>query len=326
MKFLVKCARLVRALLVGLVLFAGLLIGGSWWLANRPVEAVSQEEIAQHRHRAIQWLRDHEQRVLADPNSALWWMMQLAARHADDAYLHQLVRQSIEHHFSGFYAAEPWRRMVEPDAEIAAFSRGLDQLADYQRFFHHAMTCQPLTLDGGSTDSFLQRDMCSPMWREVFIRDPVCTTHQVFGLMLYRQTGCSDVGGLDQLKHRLLDEVKFQLTWDPVMRDPHIQRVLVLVLNGRSDAVNPNWLRRILAAQEADGGWLGYRRIPELPQWVQPWYWRERLAQRYPARFPPEHKDFDFHATAQAILLLTLLQAPAVHPHAQAELLTPTMP
>jgi hypothetical protein len=306
----------MRALLVVFFLFSGVLVAGWLWLANRPVEAVSPQEIASHRMRAIEWLHRHEQQVLAEPNTALWWMMRLAARHADDAYLRQLVRQSIEIHFRGVDAMSPWRRMIEPRAEIVAFAGGVDEVADYQRFFHHAMTCQSLPLGKETTTQFLQRDMCTPMWWKGFVRDPVCTTHQIFGQMLYRQTGCPEVEGLSDLQPQLLDNVERQLTWDPVMRDAHIQRVLVLVMNGRQDAVKANWLRRILAAQESDGGWLGYSRIPELPNWIQPWCWRETLAQWFPARFPREHQDFDFHATAQAILLLTLLQPPAAV-HAQ---------
>ena len=322
----VRWLHALLALATALLVVSAAFIGGSWWLASRPADPVSAESIEHHRALAMQWLRRHEQDALADANVALWWMIQRAAQHSGDPYLHQLTQQAIAHHFDGPFAQEPWRRMLEPRAEILAFARGLEKLVDYQRFFHHAMTCKALPLANGDTERFLRGDMCAPMWREVFWRDPVCTTHQVFGQMLYQQTGCPPVGRQDQLQQQLLDDVELQLTWDPVMRDPHIQRVLVLVMNSRAAHVKPIWLQRILAAQEADGGWRGYRRIPELPEWMQPWVWRDQLGRWWPDRFPSDRRDFDFHASAQAILLLTLLQPPAGHPHAQVEPMTPTMP
>lgn len=143
--------------------------------------------------------------------------------------------------------------MLEPAAPINAFSRAIDSLSDYQRFFHHALTCLPLDLKVGSTEEFLQRDMCKPMLTKVGWLDPVCTTHQLIGLMLIRQTGCVGVPRLDPLQDELLDNVEIQLTWDPVVRDPHIQRLLLLSLNGRVGAIKPIWLHRILDAQEDDG-------------------------------------------------------------------------
>lgn len=294
----------VALLLSGCVL----ILAGGWYLANRAMPPVSAEEIAHHRAMAMQWLRQHEQQVLADPNAALWWMLQKAAQHSGDAYLRDLTGRALQRHFSGFYAKEPWRRMMEPQAEISAYAIGVERLVDYQRFFHHAMTCRPMELAHGDTSLFLQQDMCSPMWSEVFLADPVCTTHQVVGLMLIRQTGCANLPDLGPLTAHLLDDIMVQLTWDPVIRDPHYQRLLVLALNQRQAHIKPVWLRRMLQAQEPDGGWLGYRRIPELPFWLQPWHWREVLASRRPDWFVSDRKTFDFHATAQGILLLTLLE------------------
>jgi hypothetical protein len=303
-----------------------MVVGGSWWLASRPAEPVLPQDIALHRAKATEWLRRHEQQALADHNSALWWMLQSAARHSEDAYLAALVKRAITLQYGGANAREPWRRMLEPQAEVSAYSAVLSQLDDYQRFFHHALTCMPLPLSRGDTSQYLRQNMCAPMWQKVVAADPVCTTHQILGQMFYERTGCSPATGMVTLRRQLLDDVKLQLEWDPVMRDAHIQRVLVLVLNGRQAEIKPIWLHRILKSQEEDGGWLGYRRVPEVPSWMQPKLWRDTLVRWFPDRFPRRQAYFDFHASAQAILLLTLLQPPAVHPHAQSELMAPTMP
>lgn len=299
--------------LLALMLVAAMALTFTWWCANRPAAPVSAQEIKAHRLKAMDWLRNNESRVLADPNVALWWMLQLAGKHSGDPYLQRLTQMAAEQHFSGFHAREPWRRMLEPTAEVNAYANGVEQLVDYQKFFHHAMTCQPMPLEQGDTQRFMSEDMCDPMWSQVFWRDAVCTTHQIVGLMLMKQTGCTMLPGSSALQTALLDEVEFQLTWDPVVRDPFYQRLLVLAMNGRAERIKPVWLQRMLQSQEADGGWLGYRRIPELPDMLQPWYWRELIAQRRPDIFKPDRLAFDFHASAQAILLLTLLD-PSLQP------------
>lgn len=54
---------------------------------------------------------------------------------------------------------------------------------------------------------------------------------------------------------------------------------------------------------------LGYSRIPELPRWLQPSGWRDGINRSSKAPEPAQGR-FDFHATAQAILLLTILTEP----------------
>lgn len=279
----------------------------TWWLSSRPVDPIPRATLVDQRQRAMQWLRANEQRVLADGNSALWWMLQDAGRRSGDAYLQSLTQMALSRHFAAPNEMEPWRRMLEPGARINAYSKSLSELRDYQRFFHHALTCMPLSLKDGDTSQFLTRDMCAPMLTKVAWSDPVCTTHQLFGMMFIRQTGCAGVPAFNDLEEELLDNVRLQLTWDPVMRDPHIQRLLLLALHGRTDEIKPIWLRRMLDAQEPDGGWLGHSRIPELPSWLQPGHLRELIALIKTDLVVPKKTDFDFHATAQAIFLLTIL-------------------
>lgn len=294
-------------LCLAITLLLGSAIGSAWWLASRPAEPVTKEALIASRQRAMQWLHAHEDRVLADGNTALWWMLQDAGRRSGEIDLQNLTRKALAIHFSGSNQMEPWRRMLEPRAQINAHAQGLAKLEDYQRFFHHSLTCQPLSLKEGDTSQFLVRDMCAPMFLKVTLADPVCTTHQLFGLVFIRQTGCTGVPPLDGLENELLNDVRLQLTFDPLVRDPHIQRLLMLALHGRSDEIRPIWLQRMLQAQESDGGWLGRSYIPELPEWLQPHYLRDLFVKKRSNNGEHPSDGFDFHATAQAILLLTIL-------------------
>lgn len=307
MKSMARHKRLWIILSAGLALTLCCLSGATWWLANRPSEPPSKEIMTASLNKAKQWLRVNESRVLADGNSALWWMIQDAGRRSGDVYLQSLPSKAIARHFSGADAMEPWRRMLEPSVEVKAYSRGINHLEEYQRFFHHSLTCLPLEIEGGDTSQYLLRDMCSPMLTKVFLTDRVCTTHQLFGLMFIRQTGCPGVPPLAALEHQLLDNVEIQLKWDPIVRDAYIQRLLMLALNDRPHAIKPIWLKRLLSAQEADGGWLGYSRIPEVPTWMQPRHWQRLAIGSEVAKSGAKPDEIDFHATAQAILLLTIL-------------------
>src|SRR5690606_33420393 len=155
---------------------------------------------------------------------------------------------------------------------------------------------------------------CGPNWRTVALNDPACSTHQLMALKIFERTGCTAPQPLAPLKRALLDDVASQLSLDPVMQDAHIQRVLMLAWLGQAERIKPIWLRRILDAQEPDGGWLGHRRIPELPDAISPWAWRERLARHWPGLFVPRRAQHDFHATAQGLLLLALLKNAAPIP------------
>jgi hypothetical protein len=300
--------RLVKLGLLGCVLLGAIVLGGRW-VANKDVEAVTQQEMQQRYERVVQWVRTNEGYVLQDGNVALWWMLRAAAHRASDAYLLALVDKAFALHYPPG-RADVWTRLLDPKAENLAPVPDLDSLVPYQRFFHHALTCRPVNLPVGDTSVYLQQNMCSPIFSKVLVADPVCTTHQLMALDAYRQTGCPATPSLGVLEAELLDDIEVQLTWDPVMRDPHYQRVLALAWHGRADHIKPAWLRRMLDAQEADGSWRGYRRIPELPSWSQPWHWREWLAHRWPDVIVPDIQERDFHSTTQALLVLALLRDP----------------
>lgn len=299
--------RFVIAFIAAALLAAATIVAGRM-LANPDCPPIPPQTFKQRFDRSLQWLKDNESQVLADGNSALWWMIQTAAQRTRDPYLLALMDRAVASHYPAHQHGDPWKRMVDPKADVRLSFSHAAALEPYQRFFLHALTCFPVEIPGGDTTRFLGQNMCFPQVAKVFLGDPVCTTHQQMGLQLFRRTACPGGTELATLEAELLDDIESQLSWDPIVRDPYYQRLLMLAWNGRADRIKPGWLQRFLDAQEADGGWLGHRRIPELPEWMQPWHWREQIAQRWPAVLKPQYKQKDFHATAQAVLLLALLQ------------------
>jgi len=292
-----RMTRLSRTTFVVLALLGGMLATATWatWYWNRSVAPPTLAEQQQSYRRAVGWLRANEARVLKDGNSALWWMVQTAAERTGDDYLKGLVRRSMTIAYGDGGPAAAWKRIVYPDAEVTLNLFSLRPFEPYQRFFYHAVTCQAVDLDdGGDTSRFLERGVCHPLLTQVYATDAVCTTHQLIGVKLFQRAGCPSPVDLNQLQSELLTDIDQQMRWDVLFKDAYLQRVLMLQWVGGPGQVKPIWMRRILAAQQADGGWVGQRHVPEMAASLQPWHLLGRPAPT------------NFHATAQGLLITAL--------------------
>lgn len=298
---------------IGLILVSGTLMVALWWMAARAGNAdeppVAPEEIRASFRRSVGWLQMHEAEVLGDGNVALWWMLKAAAEQSHDPYLDQLVKQSIARVYGGNNATSPWRRILEPSATIVPNDLITDGLESYQRFYYYAATCRNIDGDSGEggVRAFLAGNTCSPNWRKVVFRDKVCSTHQLLGIRMARNSGCPLDASVAKLEAQLLDDIGFQMSVDPVVTDPYIQRVLTLAWVAGPQYVKPVWLRRIMEAQQADGGWSGDRYVPGAPSYLQPATIRQRLGGMVPGLPAVEPARSGFHATAQGVLLMALV-------------------
>ena len=90
-----------------------------------------------------------------------------------------------------------------------------------------------------------------------------------------------------------------ELTWDFRVGDAYIQRVLMLIDSGAYDKTKPVWIRNILQAQNEDGSWDDLQPVIYLGNDYYLGYTSMLPAIRKPGA--------DFHATAQAIWLMSLL-------------------
>lgn len=304
-----------KGMRVGLVALCWAVLGvASAWLAllvsiNTPTAPVSARQARASFHRSVQWLRAHEAAVLADGNAALWWMIQSAASNSRDAYLNKLVERHLALTYAGNRSRLAWKRLVVPGANIDPDQPVPAGLVDYQRLFFHAATCRPGVSADPEARRMLSEHVCRPSLTRVWLNDRVCTTHQLLGVMLYRRQGCEGAAELGEFKRALLDDIETQAALDVFMHDGQIQRVLSLVWAGESGRVRSGWVHRILAQQRPDGGWAGHSVIPEFPDWLQvPAFKQAWRAVRGQPPLPPPSSDF--HATAQGLLLMSLL-APA---------------
>lgn len=295
---------------VGLSLFVGFAV--LWWVAARVANAdevpPSTARVNESFQRSIGWLKAHEAEILGDGNVALWWMLKTAADRSHDPYLTDLVQRSIRAVYAGNKATSPWRRIVEPNAVIVPNDLVVDDLVSYQRFYYFSATCRVVEPDdsGPGSQQFLEGNTCRPVWRKVLFADKVCSTHQLLGIRMARNSGCKLDTKVAALESELLDDIAWQLKLDPVITDPYIQRVLTLYWVAGPQSVKPVWLRRVIDAQQPDGGWTGDRILLGAPWWSQPAVWRQWMAKLMPSRFDPAPSVSIFHATAQGLLLMAL--------------------
>lgn len=301
--------RLAVRLAACLILIPIALWGSMIMWANREQAPISRAQAKASFDRGVDWLVHNESKILEDGNAALWWMLQLAENDTGDVRLQQLIGRFISHLKSQDGMPSAWLRLLKPEMppnQIEAMGATFEA---YQRFFFHAATCLPRTLDDGrSTTDFLTHHQCRPAYSRVWREDPVCSTHQLMGLMLYQQMRCTD--GATQPSKRLADElvddIGEQLWISPVFEDAYLQRVLMVHWARPDLAHRPIWLHRVVAAQSADGGWSGRYQMPEWPQWLQLSALKHLIKTSTGGESAGIAPQSDFHATAQGILLMAL--------------------
>ena len=115
-----------------------------------------------------------------------------------------------------------------------------------------------------------------------------------------QQRDCGDQEQLQDLSTRLTDIIAEEMFWDFRVHDAYIQRTLMLAEAGRFNLINPNWIIRIIDAQNDDGGWDGIHPLITLPNNMHIGINTTSIVY--------SHAKSDFHATAQAILLLSILK------------------
>jgi len=93
--------------------------------------------------------------------------------------------------------------------------------------------------------------------------------------------------------------IEKQLRYDPRVVDVYIQRVLMLVDSGARDRVQSRWLERVIDAQQKDGGWSDVQSL--IPVGGDKYFGLN--ANGVTIAEPVSN----FHATAQGVLLMSLL-------------------
>lgn len=264
------------------------------WLNNKGIEPVSHASIEQGFVKSISWLESNYTDIENIQNPILWWMIKQAAATSNNSSLKDIYSRYKKQHldtkppnlstpmFDKFY------RPHLPDINL------LTNLADYQLFFFYALSC-----DKELSSEFIIQQQMQPKFCSLHYLHPRCITHQLMGLRFMQRYQCGYENVVETTINQLQHDVISELTWDFRVGDAYIQRVLMLVDSGAYRNIKPVWIKNILEAQNKDGSWDDLH--PVL-------YLGENKVFAYTSMLPKIAKiKADFHTTAQAIWLLSML-------------------
>lgn len=284
--------------LLTIILF--LLTGWSIWQNNRSVASPSQAEIKQHFDRSVGWFVSNYSSLEDIQNPILWWMIKQAALNSNNENLKNIFSKYKKEHLDKMPANlstpmfDKFYRPVMPDITL------LSGLHDYQLFFFYGLSCD----DDLGSEPVIQQQMVSGFCSLHYLH-PRCITHQLMGLRFIQRYQCGYEDKVNQTIAELQKILVAELTWDFRVGDAYIQRVLMLVDTGAYDQVKPVWVSNILEAQNDDGSWDDLDPIL---------YLGNDYVFAHSSALPKIAKPkADFHATAQAIWLLSLLLNESIH-------------
>lgn len=283
---------LPRLMLLAFGLLAAL-YAGLFYSNNRDRAWPEQADIEASFTAGVGWLVAHREKILEHGNPALWWMVQQAAGQSQDPALLALFADYHSRYLER--GRNIWRPLFYPGRWEPITSAELADLPDYNLHFLYAISCDPELAQQPRIQAQLNADYCDRYpWR------PACVTHQMMGFRFMQRAECGDAQATAAAVSQLHARIIRQLTWDPRVVDVYLQRVLMLVESGVQQRVKPVWLHRVLDAQLADGGWSAIDPLISLPGNVGMGFDARGLTFKPPIS--------DFHATAQGVMLMSLLR------------------
>lgn len=264
------------------------------WVNNRAVQSPDRAVLAERLEHAIDWLTANVKAGESPAHPHLWWMIKQAADVSGNTRLVGFYR-SNEPQLLHNRSLQVWLKMFDPGAIVGPGRADVYRnLPDYEYLFLYGQTCAEELEREPAVRGQLHPEFCASHFLE-----PRCVSQQLLGVRFLLQQGCGDAGELTRLVLRLQDRIVTELTWDPRVVDAYLLRVLALAESGAIGRVRPAWIRRILDAQHADGGWGDVDPVLYLPHGVVMGFASTELAHRRLLS--------DFHATAKGIWLLSLL-------------------
>ncbi len=264
---------------------------------NRQAPVPDQAEIRQGFERSIGWLQANEDKVLADRNPMLWWMIEQAAQLTHDTRLNDLYSKYLASRAPG-EANSVSQFFVSPQKYWGSHfpEYSYSNYGAYQRYLLYGISCSRDFAEQEEIDRQKDVSYCGK-----HDSTPACLTHQLMAFRFMQRYGCDRIADLPDRVQILQQKIISKLVRDPRVIDVYIQRVLMLVDSGAAAKIKPIWIKNILQAQLADGSWSGKQpllRIGSLTlSFADLWY----------ALYPGEVRG-TFHATAQGVWLMSLLQ------------------
>lgn len=262
------------------------------WENNKSVNSPDQAQLQATLEKAIVWLDQNRDKILAIQTPSLWYMVQQAAEIMDDQRLKSLFTAYNKRYLEN--RRNIWKPLFFPGSWVAIRFENLANLRYYNWLFFYAMLCDEEL--GSIPEIAAQND---PAFCNQHPLRPACATHQLMGIRLLQRSECGDAEQLDDTVRQLQQRIRRQLQLDPRVVDVYMQRVLMLIESGASEQVKPVWIQNLINAQQADGGWSPFE--PLVPLMGGNYF---GYGQKF---FSVKQPHSSFHMTAQGVLLFSML-------------------
>lgn len=287
--------KLIQTLLF-LMLIVFCVYGYLFYQNNRDIPAVNAEHVTQSYERGVMWLLDHRDEILRDGNPILWWMLGESARISGDERVAALYDE-FRHNYGRYASDSIWQVFFSPAKYRGASfpAETYRPLVEYQQYFLYTLTCSSQLEQEPLIQEQNDPQFC---WHGARIIRPACVTHQLMGYRMAQRNNCA-IENLDKKIGVLQKTIEKQLRYDPRVVDVYVQRVLMLVDSGAQQRLKPRWVQRVLQAQLEDGGWSAMQPIASVGG-------RQLVFDSKAVAIATPRSDF--HATAQGVLLMSLLR------------------
>ena len=263
------------------------------WQNNRAMAFPDPSRLQASFEKSIAWLENNQLSILETTNPMLWYMIQQAAELSHDPRLKELF-QRYEQRYLRAAHDNRWRPLFYPGTWVPVKFEDIASWPYYNWHFMYAVTCDR---ELQMVPEIAAQNL--PEFCDQRRLSPACVTHQLMGIRLLQDRDCADAAQLSNTAERLQQRIQRQLTWDPRVVDVYLQRVLMLAESGAIDTIKPAWLQNVMDAQQPDGGWGGFD--PRVP--VGGGHYLGFGPRGLGLRRPQS----DFHATAQGVLLFSIL-------------------
>lgn len=253
----------------------------------------SKLEIQKALDKSINWVLKNQDELIKINNPVLWWFLDESAYLTNNYKLSSLVRKyrntTLDRNsvWTGYWVKKP---------PFSYITGSLDSIEKYQKFFIYGLTCDNDLGEEQVIQDQLNINFCD--WRPYYSS---CSTHQLMGIRLLQIKQCGDQNLHTQLSENLANIIESQLVWDPRVGDVYIQRTLMLHEAGYKEKIKPAWIHNILNEQMNNGSWASFYKL--LPITGNKYF---GFTYKFVSIKKPKG---NFHATAQAIYLLSLILA-----------------
>lgn len=296
-RFALRLMQCFAAVSVAFAIVTAAFIARSEYANSANVPFPSDTELRSGFARASAWVLGNRQPILNENNAMLWFFTREAGRISGERQLVALAREyqskNTDHSL--------WRFIFDSSGNerlAGEYINFPDYIPDYNRLFIYGATCNTSAREDPAVLALLSPSACGSQLAGLL--HPWCRTHQLMGLRFVQKNHCEPDAATAETITNVQNLILMELRRDFRVEDAYIQKVLELVESGRRAEVKAVWLRRILEAQRADGGWDGVDVIVRLPgNRVLCW-----AGHPYPVLLL--RRPSNFHATAQGLYLLAL--------------------